>query len=172
MKLPMQSILAVFLFLAMIVVPARICSSQTLPATPGETLSGRHIVLEDVVSGHAVVLVAGFTRESADSCGAWAKLLRGDPALAGVAVYQVAMLKQAPSFVRGTIKSGLRNGLSTAQQDKFVILTQDDKLWQSYFGVTADKDPYVVLLDDKGQVLWHGHGAAKDLEPQLRAAKR
>ena len=147
------------------------CQAQTLPATAGETLSGKRIVLADAVRGHVAVLVAGFTKESGDGCGAWAKALRSDPALAGVPIYQVAMLEQAPSFVRGAIKSGLRKGLTPAQQDNFVVLTQDVKPWQGYFSVTEGKDPYVVLLDAEGRVRWHGHGAAKDLEPQLRAAR-
>ena len=34
-----------------------------------------------------------------------------------------------------------------------------------------DEHPaYVVLLDASGTVKWHGHGAAKDLEPLVRAA--
>jgi hypothetical protein len=28
----------------------------------------------------------------------------------------------------------------------------------------------VVLIDAEGKVLWHGHGAAGEVEPQLRAA--
>ena len=147
------------------------CCAQSLPATPGQTLSGRHIVLADAVRGHPAVLIVGFTKEAGDGCGAWAKSLRNDAALGGVQIYQVAMLEQAPGFARGAIKSGLRKGASAAEQDFFVVLTQDDKLWRSYLSVTADKDPYVMLMDVDGRVRWHGHGAAKDLEPLLRAAK-
>lgn len=169
LRLAMRPILGTHL--VAVVLACMTCQAQTLPATVGETLSGKRIVLADAVRGHAVVLVAGFNKEAGDGCGAWATALRSDPALTGVPIYRVAMLEQAPSFVRGAIKGGLRKGLSSAQQDNFVVLTQDDKVWQSYFSVTEDKDPYVVLLDAEGRVRWRGYGAAKDLEPQLRAAK-
>jgi len=151
--------------------PAIVVSpAQTMPATAGETLSGHRIVLSEALRGHAAVLVAGFSKDAGSGCGEWSKALRADSALAGVAVYQAAMLEQAPSFVRGMIKSGMRKGLTAAELDSFVVLTQDDKSWRSYFDVTTDKDPYIVLIDAAGQVRWHGHGAAASLERLLKTA--
>jgi hypothetical protein len=69
------------------------------------------------------------------------------------------------------IKGSMRKGASQTDQDHFVILTQDEKIWRGYFGVTNDKDPYVALIDANGEIRWQGHGAAKDLEPMLRSAK-
>jgi len=153
-----------------LVLVAVVARSQTLPNTHGETLSGKSIVVADEVRGHAAVLIVGFSKDAGDGCGAWGKAIRADSALSGVAVYQIAMLEHAPAFVRGMIKSGMRKGVAAAEQDTFVVLVQDDKLWRNYFGVTADAEPYVALMDAKGQVLWHGHGAAKDLEPLLKGA--
>jgi hypothetical protein len=51
-----------------------------------------------------------------------------------------------------------------------VVLTEDEKLWRTYFGVTTDKEPCVVLLDSQGKVLWRGHGTSANLEPQVRVA--
>jgi hypothetical protein len=144
---------------------------QALPNTAGETLSGKSIVLADAVRGHAAVLVVGFSKEAGDGSGGWAKALHADRALDGIAVYQVAIIERAPGLVRGMIKAGMRKGIAPADQDSFVVLVQDEKLWRSYFNVTAEKDPYVALLDAAGQNRWHGHGAAGDLEPLLRAAK-
>ncbi len=144
--------------------------SQALPTTPGETLTGKRLILADVVRGHAAVIVVGFSREAGDGCGLWMRTLHGDPALANLPVYQIAVLEAAPVFIRSVIKSGMRKGVPAADQDQFLVFTQDEKLWRSYFGVTTDKDPYVVLLDAAGQVRWHGHGAGKDLEPLLRVA--
>jgi hypothetical protein len=144
--------------------------SQTLPATAGETLSGKRIVVADAVRGHMAVLIVGFSKEAGPKSGEWAKAIRADQALTGAAIYEIASLEQAPGFVRGMIKSGMRKGVSPADQDNFVVLTQDDKQWRGYLGVADDKVPYVVLLDAAGQSRWHGHGEAKDLEPQLKAA--
>lgn len=146
------------------------CRAQTLPTTEGDTLSGHRVVLARAVSGKPAVLIASFSKDAGPGCGEWSKAVRADSSLAGVAVYEAAMLEQAPGFVRGMIKSSMRKGLSTAEQDNFLVFTQDEALWRSYFGVTSDKDPWVVLIDAAGQVRWHGHGAAANLEPLLKSA--
>ena len=148
------------------------CGAQKMPSTVGETLSGKRIVLADETLGHAAVLVAGFSHEGGNGTGPWAKALRADKALEGVPIYQIAMLEGAPGFIRGTIKNGMRKGVSAAEQDQFVVMIKDDKLWRQFFDVTTDKEPYVAFLDNKGNVVWHGHGAAEQLEPLLRAAVR
>ena len=149
---------------------AHACLAQSLPTTPGETLSGKHVVVADAVRGHTAILVAGFSHTGGMATGEWIKRIRADDAFAGVTVYQVAMLGGAPGFVRGMIKSGMRKGMPAAQQDFSVVLTADQKLWEGYFNLSTDNDPYVVLMDASGKILWQGHGPAADLEPQLKAA--
>jgi hypothetical protein len=158
------------LFIALFAAASLLGQSTATPLTPGETLSGKRIVLAEALRGHTSVLVMSFSREAGDGCNAWARSVRADAALNGVAVYQAAMLEGAPGLLRGVIKSAMRKGLTAAEQDHYVILAQDGKPWRSYFGVTADKDPYVVLVDAAGRVRWRGHGAARDLEALLKAA--
>jgi hypothetical protein len=146
--------------------------SQSMPGTAGETLSGKRIVLADATREHVAVLVAGFSREGGSGCGDWFKAIRADSALSGLAVYEIASLEGAPGIFRGAIESVMRKGMSAADQDLNVVLTQDDKLWRQYFGVDSDKEPYVVLIDANGKVLWKGHGAVADLERTLKAALR
>jgi predicted transcriptional regulator len=80
------------------------------------------------------------------------------------------MLGRAPGFVRSMVKASLRKEAAGGTHGKFIVMTQDEGAWRSYFGVSDDKDAYVVLLDAGGRVLWHGHGAAGNLEPLVRAA--
>ena len=161
-----------FVFVAVSVLTALPCMGQGMPSTAGETLSGKRIVLAEAVRGHTAVLVAGFSREGGAGTGAWMKAVREDSALAGVAAFQIAMLEGAPGFIRGTIKNGMRRGLGAAEQDRFVVLTRDGKLWQKYFDLSTDKDPYVVLINPDGKMLWHGHGSAANLELLLRTTLR
>ncbi len=144
--------------------------APAMPTTAGETLSGKKIVLADAVRGHAAVLVAGFSHNGGMACGDWMKAIRADPALAGVDVYEVAMLEGAPGLFRGMIKSAMRKGMSSEEQQRSVVLTQDDKLWQTYFSVSNAQEPQVMLLDVQGNIVWRGHGAAGTVEPQLRNA--
>jgi hypothetical protein len=146
------------------------CLAQSLPSTAGETLSGKRIVLVDEVRGHTAILVAGFSREGGAGTGDWMKAIHADPAFANATVYQLAMLAGAPGFMRGMIRSGMKKGLSAAEQDRFVVLTDDEKLWRTYFDVTTDNEPYVVLLDPQAKVRWRGHGMATQFEPQLKPA--
>jgi len=159
-----------FFSVALAVVSAQVCIAQALPSTTGETLSGKTIVLADAVRGHEAVLIAGFSREGGNGTGAWMKAIHIDPAFANLPAYSIAMLANAPGFIRGLIKNGMKKGVSTADQDRFIVLTADEQAWKSFFGVTTDNDPYVALIDARGKVLWHGRGSASQLEPQLKAA--
>jgi hypothetical protein len=146
------------------------CCCQTMPSTAGETLTGSRIVPADVVRGRAAILVAGFSHDGGMQCGPWMKAIRADAALSGVAAYELAMLEKAPGFIRGVIKSGMRKGTTPEEQNEIVVMTKDQPEWEEYFGVGDDKDPYVVMLDAKGNMVWHGHGPAARLEPLLRDA--
>ena len=155
---------------------AMICAApmgwaQALPATAGETLSGRRVVLAEAAHGHATVLVAAFSHAGGTSASAWARAIRADSALAAATLYQVALLEPVPGFARHMIEGSIRKKLSAVEQDHFVVLTEDEKLWRSYFNVSTDNDAYVVLIDADGKMVWHGHGAAS-MEPLLRAALR
>jgi hypothetical protein len=143
---------------------------QEIPKTAGETLNGKSIVLADEVRGQEAVLVAGFSREGGNGTAAWVKSVHADAALNGVTVYEIAQIAGAPSLIRGMIKSGMRKGVPQVEQNHFVVLTQDEKPWRAYFEVSNDQVPYVILIDAAGKVLWHGHGQAAELEPQLKAA--
>ena len=88
------------------------------------------------------------------------KAIRADAALAGMEVYEIAMLEGAPGLFRGMIKSGMRKGMSSGEQERMVVLTQDDKVWEKYFQVSNGQEPQVMLLDAKGKccVAWAGKG--------------
>lgn len=145
-------------------------AAQTIPATAGETLNGRRIVLARATQGRATILVAAFSHDAGERCGHWMHAIRKDPALETVQTYQIVELEKVPALFRGALRSLMRKNVDAALQDHFVVLTQDEKLWRAYFGVTEEQDPYIVLLDGSGKVTWSGHGSARELEPELRAA--
>lgn len=143
--------------------------AQEMPRTAGETLSGKHVVLADELRGHAAVLVAGFSREGGNGTAAWVKAIRADGALAGTSVYEIAQIAGAPGLIRGMIKSGMKKSVPAAEHDTFVVLTQDEQPWRTWFAVGDDKVPYVMMIDATGGILWRGHGST-DLEPNLKDA--
>jgi hypothetical protein len=159
-----------FLTTAMLIAATLSGASQAMPSTSAETLNGKHVVLADTVRGHAAVLVAGFSHEGGTKVSEWMKALRGDSAFAAVDVYEIAMLEGAPGIIRGMIKSGMRKGTTPAEQEHTLVMTQDQKQWEKFFGVADDKEPYVVLLNANGEVVWRGHGPVATIEPQLKGA--
>lgn len=77
--------------MALVAEAGLLCRAQAMPTTVGESLSGQQVVLAQAVQGRRVMLVAGFSHEGGMGTGAGAKAVRTDPAMAGVAVYQIAM---------------------------------------------------------------------------------
>ena len=145
-------------------------AAQTLPGTAGETLSGKRIVVAQATPGHPTILVAAFSHDAGQRCEHWMHAIQRDPALAGVPAYQLVELEKVPELLRGALRNLMRKNVDPAEHDRFIVLTQDEKLWRTYFNVTADQDPYVILLDSNGKVQWSGHGSARELEPKLRAS--
>ena len=146
------------------------CLTPAMPQTSGETLSGKRVAPADLVRGQDSILVAGFSHDAGIQCGPWMKAIQSDPALKDVATYELAMLEKAPGMFRGMIKSGMRRGTTAAEQNRVVVMTKDQEEWEKFFGVEDEKDPYVVVLNAKGDVVWHGHGPAARLEPLLKAS--
>ena len=139
--------------------------SQSIPHDDGEALSGRKVVLPDDFSGHAAVLIIGFSRSGGDSASRWGKQLHQD--LAGetrIRLYSVAELQDAPKMVRGMIKHGMRSGLSKQEQDLFVVLDQDQDSWKKAVDFADTNDAYIVLVDSTGKILWHTHGKSPDAQ--------
>jgi hypothetical protein len=120
--------------------------------------------------GHPTILVAAFSHDAGQRCGHWMRALHKDPALAAIPAYQIVSMEAVPALFRGALRNIIRKNINPAEYDNFVVLTKDEKLWRAYFNVTAERDPYVVLLDPNGKVLWSGHGSARELEPELAAA--
>lgn len=141
-----------------------------MPQTSGETLSGKRVTPADLVRGHDSILVAGFSHDAGMQCGPWMKAIQNDPALKNVATYELAMLEKAPGMLRGIIKSGMRKGTTPEEQNRIVVMTKDQEEWEKFFGVEDEKAPYVVVLNAKGDVVWHGQGPAASLEPLLKAS--
>ena len=61
----------------------------------------------------------------------------------------------------------MKKGTPEKLRPRTVIVTSDDKPWKERVGVTNDKDPYLVLLDSKGQVVWVNHG---EFDPKVLQA--
>ena len=129
------------------------------PRLTGKSLNGNEVVLPDASAGKPSLLILTFSKAAGDRSRKWTEQFVKDfPDDSRATSYSVAMLSSAPGFVRGMIRSAMKRGTPEKLRPRTVIVTSDDKPWKERIGVTNDKDPYLVLLDSKGQVVWMNHG--------------
>lgn len=119
------------------------------------------MILPESLKGRAAVLIVGFSKSSQNAVKEWDTRARkelGD----GFDVYQVAVLEDAPRFVRGMIVHAMKGSTPVARQDHFLVVVKGEADLKKVADFTAGDDPYLLLLDDHGDIRWRTHGTAND----------
>jgi hypothetical protein len=167
---------AVVLFLAAFVGSA---SGETLLRLDGESLTGKRIILPDDAHGKIALLVISFSKNGGQAARAWEERFKKDFGTdPRYVIHPIAVLEDAPRFIRGLIQSGIRRGIPAEEQDRFVIVVRGEADLKRFVGYSGPDDAYALLIDSRGEVRWQGHGtlreqdyaalrdAAKQLAPQ------
>jgi hypothetical protein len=68
------------------------------------------------------------------------------------------VLEDVPRFIRGMVTSSIRRGTPPGEQDRFVTLFQGEADLKRFMSYAVPDEAYLLLLDAKGEVQWHGHG--------------
>ena len=132
-------------------------SATSLPATHAETLSGTSLTLP--VPSSQTLLFVGFSRASGDAVTAWFQ--QAQPicdAHPHLACYKVAVLEEAPSFIRGVIIRGMQKKTAPAVQQRFAIVVENESQWKQAIHYSNADDAYAVLLDSTGAIVWQSSG--------------
>jgi hypothetical protein len=133
--------------------------SETLPRLAGESLSGKEVVLPNDAHGKIALLVIGFTKKSSHATQAWEQRFKKDFGNdQRYVVYPVAVLEDVPRFIRGMVTRSIRRGTPPGEQDRFVTLFQGEADLKRFMSYAVPDEAYLLLLDAKGEVQWHGHG--------------
>ncbi len=83
----------------------------------------------------------------------------------------MAELQSAPSFVRGMILHGMRKDVPTAQHSRFVALYDHEADWKKAVNFSTPDDPYILIADPSGRIVWQTHGAMSEAGyAELKAA--
>jgi ATP10 protein len=144
-----------------------------LPHTEAETLSGKKIVLPDALNNHPTIVVMGFTKRSQSQTSAWTTQLTKDYANEPrLQRYSIAVLDGVPGFIRGRVIASMRRGVSSDQQDTFIVLTHDAKPWRDLAAITNADDAYVILFDSTAHVVAQTHGPVDDAYAPLQSEIR
>ena len=135
--------------------------SEQFPKTASESLAGQQVTLPDSVKGHAAVVIVGLSKSSQDAVKAWdirARKQLGD----ALDVYQVAVLEDAPSFVRGMIKHSMKGSIPANLQNHFLVVVKGEAELKKAAAFAQADEAYVFLLDGAGEIRWRTHGAVSD----------
>jgi hypothetical protein len=145
-------------FLLLCLAPA---FGEQIPKTASESLAGQQVTLPDSIKGHPAVVIVGFSKSSQDAVKAWDKAARKQLGNA-FDVYQVAVLEDAPSFVRGMIKHAMRGSVPANLQSHFLVVVKGEAELKKVAEFSQADEPYVMLLDGSGEIRWRTHGAVDD----------
>lgn len=134
-----------------------------IPTVQTTSLGGQQIDLPSALQGRLGILVLGFTRASREGVTSWGKRLAPDYSQSpSVTYYDLAMLADVPHLARGLVERTMRSSMPAPVQARFLVLTDHETTWRSLVQYTTPDDPYILLIDPHGQVLWRTHGPATD----------
>jgi hypothetical protein len=149
---------AVFLLVGLIAEGSS-CVAERIPEVHGTSLSNQSVNLPEALSGKVGVLVLGFSRSSRDAVASWGRRLATDyresPA---VAYYEMPVLASAPGMVRGFIVRSMRSSVPEQMQARFVPIMANEAAWRGLVHYGAPDDPYVLVVDGQGDVVWQTQG--------------
>jgi hypothetical protein len=134
-----------------------------IPTTQAKTLDGSSVTFPDAASGKPLLFVIGFSHQSGTPCQAWDKRLAplylNDPRLL---YYEAADFQGVPSLILKMILHGMKRQIPANEHSRFVLLQADEDQWKSVARFTAPNDPYVLLANPAGQIVWQTHGVVTD----------
>jgi hypothetical protein len=138
-------------------------AAQQFPHLEEENLAGQKIVLPEFVSGKVAVLVLGFSKASSTPTGAWARRAHEEFGKnPGFALYQLAVIEEAPSFIRGMIISGMKKGMPDVQRAFVVPVVHQESELKKLVNFRQPDDAYIVLLDRNGAIVYQAHAGTAD----------
>ena len=135
--------------------------SEQLPKTASESLAGQQVMLPDALKGHTTVVMVGFSKSSENNSKDWGARARKELGET-FDIYQVAVLEDAPRFVRGMITHAMRGSTPEARQNHFLIVVKGEAELKKAAGFSEADDAYVLLLDGAGEIRWRTHGVVSD----------
>jgi hypothetical protein len=130
-----------------------------IPRLSVQVLTGSTLSLPDDLPAGVSILVIGFTQKAGDNTRPWAERLRRDFAPSGgFTVYSVAVLAGVPALFRPFAVSSIRDSVSPSDRSGFLVVNRDESAWRVLAGYRLPDDPYVVALDQRGDVLARASG--------------
>lgn len=139
------------------------CAAERIPPVRGTSLSNVPVTLPESLKGHVGVLVIGFSRGSRDGVSEWGRRLEADyQSSSAVVFYQLPVLASAPGMIRGLIVRSMKSSIPEGAQSRFVPVLDHEAEWRTVTHYEKPDDPYVLVVDGQGEVVWQTQGKVTD----------
>ena len=137
--------------------------SAHIPEVHANSFSNEAVNLPEGLKGKVGVLVLGFSRDSRDADSAWGKRLAADYREAPTVVYyEMPVLAAAPRMLRGMIVKSMKSSVPASEQARFVVILENEAGWKAVCHYERPDDPYLLVVDSQGSVVWQTQGAVTD----------
>ena len=157
------------LYLALGTLTANVLGAETpgagtrIPEVHATAFSNEAVKLPEDLKGKVGVLVLGFSKDSREADSAWGKRLAADYRESPtVMYYEMPVLAAVPRMIRGLIVKSMKSSVPASEQARFVVILENEAAWKTIARYGPPDDPYVLVVDSQGNVVWQTHGAATD----------
>jgi hypothetical protein len=169
-------LLALLAVAGMMIVP--FAPAERIPEIHGTSFADQTVNLPAALQGKAAgILVLGFSRGSRDAVTGWATKIAGDYRTSDVvAYYELPVVASVPGFVRGIVLRSIKSSAPERAHKRIVPITTDEAKWRTVVHYSQPDDPYVLVVDSQGDVVWQTQGQPTDaaygaLKQQVEALK-
>jgi hypothetical protein len=134
-----------------------------IPEVHATSFSNEAVNLPEGLKGKVGVLVLGFSKNSREADSAWGKKLAVDYRESPTVVYyEMPVLAGAPRMLRGMIVKSMKSSVPASEQARFVVILENEGAWKTVTHYERPDDPYLLVVDSQGSVVWQTQGAVTD----------
>lgn len=138
-------------------------AASQLPALPVATLSGQPFALPVDLANQPCLFIIGFTHASRPKTLEWSTQLRNEYAKSSAAsIYDVVVLEDVPGLMRSFVTGRVAADVPVQLHDHYLVVTQQERVWKQLVSFAEADTAYVLLLNARHEVVWHGSGALHD----------
>jgi hypothetical protein len=153
-------------------------AGERIPDVHSTSFADQAVNLPTDLWGKAAgILVLGFSRGSREAVTGWATKIAGDYRTSDVvAYYELQVVASVPGFVRGILLRSIKSSAPERAHKRIVPITTNEAEWRTVVHYSQPDDPYVLVVDGQGNVVWQTQGEPTDaayavLKQQVEALK-
>jgi hypothetical protein len=153
-------------------------AGERIPDVHSISFADQVVNLPAALQGKAAgVLVLGFSRGSREAVTGWATRIAADYRTSDVvAYYELPVVASVPGFVRGIVLRSIKSSAPERVHKRIVPITTNEAGWRTVVHYSQPDDPYVLVVDGQGNVVWQTQGEPTDagyavLKQQVEALK-